>query len=308
MKEINIDCYGRFHLDKISVEVNGITVNFIYNDLEKTNREFILGMYFDYHSLNNLYLRYPFERRVSALMEPLASHHYHSGENLVRRYKYIFTHDKLLLEQGEPFIELLYGTNWIEGPELKASFTKQKLLSFIGGVHPGYKGGHGFRNEVVEKLLRNPKADCFGKGVREIKGKITGLADYAFSIAMENRQQDFYFSEKINDCFLSDTVPIYWGCPGIGKFFDKRGIIIFNSLDELLEIIDSLDMDLYNKMLPYVRENKEKSIRNKWHSLQGIYERLGQNIIEKIEFKKPVRFRPGFVKSIEKLNQIVRKW
>jgi|SaaInlLV_10m_DNA_2_1039722.scaffolds.fasta_scaffold01207_4 hypothetical protein len=306
MREINIDCYGRFHLDKISVEVNGITVNFIYNDLKKANLQFMLGLFFDYHSLNSRFLRYPFERRICVLSEPLASHYYYNKKRLVRRYKYIFTHDKLLLDRGGSMVELLFGTNWIEGPELKESFTKQKLLSFIGAVHPGHKGGHGFRNKVVEKLLNNPKADCFGKGVKEIKGKITGLANYAFSIAMENHQQDYYFSEKINDCFLSDTVPIYWGCQSIGQFFDKRGIIIFNSLHELLEIIDSLDMDLYYEMLPYVKKNKEKSIKNKWHSLQGMYERLGQNIIEKIEFKKPVRFRPVFVEKIEKLNRIIR--
>ena len=307
MKEINIDCYGRFHSDQISVVVNGITVNFVYNDSKKANLQFMLGVFFDYDSLNRRFIRYPFERRICVLSEPKASHHYYNNEKLVRRYKYIFTHDKLLLERGKPFVELLFGTNWIDGPELKESFTKQKLLSFIGAVHPGSKGGHGLRNEVVAKILEDPKVDCFGKGVREIKGKITGLADYTFSIAMENRQQDYYFSEKINDCFLSDTVPIYWGCPGIGKFFDKRGIITFNSLDELLGIIDSLDMDLYYEMLPYVRENKEKSIKNKWHSIQGMYERIGQNIIEKIELKKPVRFRPGFVKGIEKLYQIVRK-
>lgn len=267
----------------------------------------MLGMFLNYHSLTRRFLRYPYDRRICVLMEPLASHHYYKDKSLARRYRYIFTHDKELLERSKPFVGLLKGTNWVEGVGLRESYEKIKLLSFIGAVHPGQKGGHGFRNKVVEKLLNNPKLDCFGKGIREIDSKITGLADYAFSIAMENRQQDYYFTEKINDCFLTDTVPIYWGCPSIDRFFDKRGILTFNTIDELLGIIDSLTMDLYYKMKPFVRQNKKKTIGNRWHSFKGIYERLGKVLVEDIEFKNAVHFRPLIVKNIEKIYHFIRK-
>mmetsp|Transcript_3280 Transcript_3280/g.6506 ORF Transcript_3280/g.6506 Transcript_3280/m.6506 type:complete len:447 (-) Transcript_3280:263-1603(-) len=51
------------------------------------------------------------------------------------------------------------------------------------------------------------------------------LFDVQFHIAIENIVQDDYFTEKILDCFLTCTVPVYVGCPNIGKYFDIEGII-----------------------------------------------------------------------------------
>ena len=34
-----------------------------------------------------------------------------------------------------------------------------------------------------------------------------------------------YFSEKLVDAVLCDTVPIYWGCPNLDRFIDPDGII-----------------------------------------------------------------------------------
>ena len=51
--------------------------------------------------------------------------------------------------------------------------------------------------------------------------------------------KDYYFTEKLLDCFLSGTIPIYWGCPSIGDFFNTKGMIIF---DDLLELKDKLKM------------------------------------------------------------------
>ena len=49
-----------------------------------------------------------------------------------------------------------------------------------------------------------------------------------FSIAIENSRNGCYFTEKILDCFTTRTVPIYWGCPDIGDYFDMNVIITFN--------------------------------------------------------------------------------
>ena len=44
---------------------------------------------------------------------------------------------------------------------------------------------------------------------------------YSYSIAIENASMENYFSEKFTDCILSYTIPIYYGCPNIDKFFPK---------------------------------------------------------------------------------------
>ena len=38
-----------------------------------------------------------------------------------------------------------------------------------------------------------------------------------------------YFTEKLLDCFLTRTVPVYWGCPDIYEYFDLDGIIHVNN-------------------------------------------------------------------------------
>ena len=55
---------------------------------------------------------------------------------------------------------------------------------------------------------------------------------------MENSIADVYYTEKILDCFLSGTIPIYWGTERINDRFDKSGIIM---LDDYLKNIDNFD-------------------------------------------------------------------
>jgi len=45
--------------------------------------------------------------------------------------------------------------------------------------------------------------------------------------------------------------------PSIGEIFDLKGMIIFNNIDDLKDIIDNLKEDTYDKLLPYVNKNFE---------------------------------------------------
>ena len=66
------------------------------------------------------------------------------------------------------------------------------------------------------------KIDFFGRATENpLELKSEGTNPYMFQIAIENAQRRFYFADKINDCFVTGTVPIYWGAPNIGDFFDK---------------------------------------------------------------------------------------
>ena len=72
---------------------------------------------------------------------------------------------------------------------------------------------------------------------------------------MENTETPFYYSEKILDCFLSGTIPIYYGCPNIEKFFNTDGIIIFNTKEELINIINNITPQFYLDNLKAIQEN-----------------------------------------------------
>ena len=85
------------------------------------------------------------------------------------------------------------------------------------------------------------------------------LFDSQFSITVESSIESSYFTEKLIDCLLTKTVPIYWGCPNIGEYFDTRGMIRFTTHEEMLNKINELDETSYAKMLPYIESNYEKA-------------------------------------------------
>lgn len=138
-------------------------------------------------------------------------------------------------------------------------YDKSKLVSFITS-NKTFTKGHEFRMNCFNYLCVNKaKVDMFGVGIREIVGKIEALKDYRFSIAIENGQCKNYFTEKILDCFLTGTIPIYHGCPNIGDFFNTDGFFIFNTEEELLKILISLTEKDYSDRMAMIKENFEKA-------------------------------------------------
>jgi glycosyltransferase involved in cell wall biosynthesis len=135
-------------------------------------------------------------------------------------------------------------------------YPKNKMISFITS-NKTFTDGHKFRLGCLNYLISKncKKFDVFGVGIREIMGKIEALKDYRFSIAIENGKCKNYFTEKILDCFLTGTIPIYHGCPNINEFFDIRGFYTFETFEELLEIINSLTEKDYESRHEFVKTN-----------------------------------------------------
>lgn len=85
------------------------------------------------------------------------------------------------------------------------------------------------------------------------------LFDVMFSICIENTREPYYFTEKIVDALQSKTVPIYYGCTNIGKFFDLDGIIVVDDEDEIVNVCNSLTADDYEKRKEAIQNNYEAS-------------------------------------------------
>ena len=56
------------------------------------------------------------------------------------------------------------------------------------------------------------------------------LYPYQYSIVMENGRYPNWITEKLIDCLLSRTIPIYWGAPNVGEYFDRDGILTFDNI------------------------------------------------------------------------------
>ena len=141
-------------------------------------------------------------------------------------------------------------------PKDQKVYPKTKILSAIFSDKK-YTTGQAMRHQSVVNFKN--KIDVFGCGYFQLPNKIYGLKDYTFQLVIENCKQDYYFTEKLIDCFTTGTIPIYWGCPSIGEFFDVDGMICFNDIHELGGIINNLNMDLYQSKLESVIKNFETS-------------------------------------------------
>jgi len=74
-----------------------------------------------------------------------------------------------------------------------------------------------------------------------------------FSVAIENSSYGSYFTEKVQDCFATATIPIYYGAPDIGKFFNPDGIITLTDDFD----VSKLTTEMYYDKIDAVKENLE---------------------------------------------------
>jgi glycosyltransferase involved in cell wall biosynthesis len=134
-------------------------------------------------------------------------------------------------------------------------YNKSKQISFIAS-NKNMCPGHQLRLECLNEVSNlKLDIDIFGRGINPISSKLDGLKNYYYSIAMENEQLPFYFTEKIIDCFLSGTIPIYYGCSNIENYFNPKGIISFNNKKELIDILNNLDSKFYDNNIEAIKEN-----------------------------------------------------
>jgi hypothetical protein len=107
------------------------------------------------------------------------------------------------------------------------------------------------------------------------------FANAKFNIACENQVMTNMFSEKLLDCFKTKTVPIYYGCTNIDKYFNPKGIIQFNTIEEFDRIMETLTPEMYDEMLPYIEENYQLA-KPYWE--KNVYQRIEDEIEKSMSF------------------------
>lgn len=205
------------------------------------------------------------------------------------QYDLILTTDEEVLNNTTNSVLFPYGTTWLRKQKNKHNDSlsvfdptindevanKEDGISFMATNHfgaPGYEmrrivwnSRHLIKNKTIfyssTRFITNQPtwngylfSNTIHDGLLPNDDKIN-LFRTKFSIAIENNKEKYYFSEKLVDCLLTKTIPIYWGCSEVGRFFDEKGIIIFDTFDELLMKINSIDEKTYDQMLPHVENN-----------------------------------------------------
>lgn len=174
-----------------------------------------------------------------------------------------------LLSLDSRFLFYDHGTAWVHDGQ-RSLYPKSKKVSAIFSSK-NFAEGHKVRKEVVDRF--RDSIDIMGWGYKPITDKVEGLKDYMYSISVENCRIASYYTEKIMDCFLTGSVPIYWGCPSIGKLFDISGIIVFNTMDELGAILKNIDEKDYTSRMPAI-ENNFSIAMNKLYAEKNISEAI----------------------------------
>jgi hypothetical protein len=198
--------------------------------------------------------------KIAILMEPpeLLPQIYNIVQHFEEHYDLIFTYATELVESNpEKYIFYPADMAAIEEENCKMHH-KTKLVSMIYSNKTELPG-HQLRHIIADRFIpaiKYDKIDLYGTGTDSpIKNKSEGCIDYMFQIAIENTSRKSYFADKLLDCFITGCVPIYWGCPNIDEFFDIRGVLTFNSFDELREILENLSEEKYVSMLEYAQNN-----------------------------------------------------
>lgn len=157
----------------------------------------------------------------------------------------VLTFDQRLLDLGKNFRPYELGGCWLAEKDWHI-YNKTKKISMIAS-RKNTTIGHKLRHQVYKEF--GDKVDIYG-GITDNRlpyvDKIHAYKDYAFCVVIENCKRKSYFTEKLIECFLTGTMPIYWGCPGItpyasDSYFFNSGILVFNTVKELNTIIEGIN-------------------------------------------------------------------
>jgi len=162
----------------------------------------------------------PYRAGLIAMLRQLRSASWQLSSPAYRRSLAASLHDKRLevIEYFAARKELsLYGSGWSDFNELPPIWMS-RLRDIINDQYHGLCGN-----------------------------KLETLSDYRFTICFENMTLPGYATEKIIDCFVAGTVPIYCGAPDIeilmpeGSFVDMRDFDSYKQLDEYINSMDESD-------------------------------------------------------------------
>jgi len=244
----------------------------IYNNLKSLNKP--ITFFYDYIPSNIEQLQYnPYN--FIFLQEPDELFGMHTWvKNNHDLFTGILTWDKDILDNCPNAILFYHSCNYLDKNYIDLFANKDKIfeVSFLSGAKKLIEG-HKFRQEIfkIGNQINIPKKwfytlDDFdqndfnnggtGRPNEFWHSKKICFNESMFHVCIENTKQPNWFTEKISDAFNTKTIPIYWGCPNISDFgYDERGIIRFNTADELISIVNNLTKDTYENMKSYIDYN-----------------------------------------------------
>ena len=203
-----------------------------------------------------------------------------------KKFDALITYDEEVLNKCDNAHFMEFGTAWVHNFDL--SKTKKFQISHLTGFKE-YTEGHLLRKKVHYKQnrIKTPKDFYISQhgGVENtfnnkyLSDTKDPLFESQFHICIENSKQKNFFTEKLIDCLITKTVPVFWGCENINKFFDTRGFFIANNLEDIVNICNSLTENSYQEKIEFIEKNFELS--QKYITILDRFENIINKIIKK---------------------------
>jgi len=105
-------------------------------------------------------------------------------------------------------------------------------------------------------ILLLPRPLCIA-----IQAETSGDERTKLLLAIENVKINNYLTEKLIDCLITRTIPIYWGCPNIAKYFDQGGIYLVNNEQEIVDICNTLTPEDYYERITSIEYNYTECLK-----------------------------------------------
>lgn len=208
--------------------------------------------------------RCPRENVWCLMQEPYMKGHTDWMVERLERFSRVLTHHPLSSQSkfvvSQPAIPWHVNKTFDQLISLKIP-PKPKTLSWVVGNArdlPGHRKRWAFLDFIQQESSLD--IDLFGRAVQVIEDKWDGLAPYKYSLAIENSSSPDYWTEKIADCFLSWSVPIYYGCTNLEDYFPS-GSFIRIPIDSPRQAVESvktiLAQDNWEKRLPALKKARD---------------------------------------------------
>lgn len=142
-------------------------------------------------------------------------------------------------------------------------YEKRKLVSLLDSGKRVTEG-HKIRLELGQHSV----VDWYGHGGKLgfVSDKWSALGPYFFNIAVENAAYAAWNTEKLIDCFIAKTVPIYWGSLDMIEAlgFDLSGMIPFSDKGQAEGLLSRLPMEcmrLYEPRTAAIEHNHRRALQ-----------------------------------------------
>lgn len=200
---------------------------------------------------------------------------------LVPELMYVLDHNHM--NNSEWHLSLTH-SELVDNSSEMMSKTKGKIISSVMSSL-NIMEGHKLRLEFLKELESKTKCEIFGRdnkfnfksyiGPLPPNKKDDGILPYKYTFITENCDKKNYYTEKLIDSILGETLCFYSGPSNISDFINPRAFFEIDLKDRdrsIKQIMDAINNDEWEKRIDFIREEKKKILNhyNFFNRIEGL--------------------------------------